>query len=147
METNYRIFAYTSSDFIKTILCRKFSKALCYGKLVFFCVEDYAFPNMVVYKISKESVRKARNEGISCEQIIEFLNTNCKKEMYEMKSKEDEKENEFVDMEAKKKFLEFLPIYNPKLLMQNNTIPLNISEQIRMWGEQIDNPEDYKEDK
>ncbi|KAK0671889.1 putative RNA polymerase II transcription factor B subunit 2 [Cercophora samala] len=60
VETNYRIYAYTSSPLQIAIL-----------KL--FCRLHMRFPNMVTARLTRESVQEAIKEGITANQIIDYL--------------------------------------------------------------------------
>lgn len=73
IETNYRIYAYTTSE-------------LQISLLAIFCDIEGRFPNMVVASISRSSVRRALLKGIGAEQIISFLKQHCHPEMYKLSS-------------------------------------------------------------
>lgn len=60
VETNFRVYAYTSSK-LQTEILR------CFTRL------EYQLPNLVVGALNKESVNHAFASGISAEQIISFL--------------------------------------------------------------------------
>lgn len=60
VETNFKVYAYTSSK-LQTEILR------CFTRL------EYQLPNLVVATLTKESVNKALGSGISAEQIISFL--------------------------------------------------------------------------
>eukprot|EP01113_Clastostelium_recurvatum_P007916 TRINITY_DN13706_c0_g1_i1.p1 TRINITY_DN13706_c0_g1~~TRINITY_DN13706_c0_g1_i1.p1 ORF type:complete len:483 (-),score=103.52 TRINITY_DN13706_c0_g1_i1:46-1494(-) len=64
VESNYRVYAYTSSP-LKIAL------------LSMFVALQYRLPNLAVGIITRESVREALVSGISAEQIITFLSTNA----------------------------------------------------------------------
>ncbi|KAK0702898.1 transcription factor Tfb2-domain-containing protein [Apiosordaria backusii] len=68
VETNYRIYAYTSSPLQIAIL-----------KL--FCRLHMRFPNMVTARLTRESVREAIKEGITANQIIEYLAAHAHPQM------------------------------------------------------------------
>ena len=68
IETNYRIYAYTSSPLQIAIL-------------QLFCRLNTRFPNMVAGKITRESIRRAVGMGITSEQIISFLDTHAHPQM------------------------------------------------------------------
>nr|APP91323.1 general transcription factor IIH subunit 4 [Penaeus monodon] len=69
IETNYRIYAYTTSELQIALLS------------IFSDIEG-RFPNMVVACISRGSVRRALLKGIGAEQIIHFLRQHCHPQMY-----------------------------------------------------------------
>ncbi|XP_059899081.1 general transcription factor IIH subunit 4 [Gadus macrocephalus] len=64
VETNYRIYAYTSSE-LQIALVALFSEML------------YRFPNVVVGTVTRESVQQAIANGITAQQIIHFLRTRA----------------------------------------------------------------------
>ncbi|KAK4199309.1 putative RNA polymerase II transcription factor B subunit 2 [Triangularia verruculosa] len=68
VETNYRIYAYTSSPLQIAIL-----------KL--FCRLHMRFPNMVTARLTRESVREAIKDGITANQIIEYLAAHAHPQM------------------------------------------------------------------
>ena len=69
IETNYRIYAYTSS-------------LLQIAILQLFCRLSTRYPNMVAGKITRESIRRAVSMGITAEQIIVFLSTHAHPQMH-----------------------------------------------------------------
>ncbi|XP_061912742.1 general transcription factor IIH subunit 4 [Entelurus aequoreus] len=64
VETNYRIYAYTSSE-LQIALVALFSEML------------YRLPNVVVAHVTRESVQQAIANGITAHQIIHFLRTRA----------------------------------------------------------------------
>ncbi|KAL8729933.1 MAG: hypothetical protein Q9166_004378 [cf. Caloplaca sp. 2 TL-2023] len=68
IETNYRIYAYTSSPLQIAILS-------------LFARLSTRYPNMVSGKMTRESVRRAINMGITGDQIIDFLYTHAHVQM------------------------------------------------------------------
>ncbi|KAJ5273585.1 Transcription factor Tfb2 [Penicillium angulare] len=60
IETNYRLYAYTSSP-------------LQISLISLFTNLKYRFPNLVTGKITRQSVRRAIEMGITAEQIISYL--------------------------------------------------------------------------
>ncbi|VFQ78451.1 unnamed protein product [Cuscuta campestris] len=64
VETNFRLYAYSSSKLHCEIL-RLFARV------------EYQLPNLIVCAITKESLYKAFQNGISAEQIISFLQQNA----------------------------------------------------------------------
>ncbi|KAF8374632.1 hypothetical protein PRIPAC_81061 [Pristionchus pacificus] len=64
VETNFRVYAYTSSSLQLAILSS------------FTCM-TYRFHDMSVGILTRDSVRKALQVGITANQIISFLKTNC----------------------------------------------------------------------
>lgn len=73
IETNYRIYAYTTSELQISLLN------------IFSDIEG-RFPNMVVASISRSSVRRAFLKGIGAEQIISFLKQHCHPQMFKLNS-------------------------------------------------------------
>ena len=68
IETNYRIYAYTSSP-LQIAILSLFSRL------------STRYPNMVSGKMTRESVRRAINMGITGDQIIDFLYTHAHPQM------------------------------------------------------------------
>ncbi|KAL8953929.1 MAG: hypothetical protein Q9222_000216 [Ikaeria aurantiellina] len=68
IETNYRLYAYTSSPLQIAILS-------------LFARLSTRYPNMVAGKMTRESVRRAINMGITGDQIIDFLYTHAHVQM------------------------------------------------------------------
>ena len=64
VETNFKIYAYTSSELQKSIL-----------KL--FISVRAAFKNMIAGQLTRDSVRTALDCGISADQIIDYLQSHC----------------------------------------------------------------------
>lgn len=64
IETNYRVYAYTSSP-------------LQIALLSLFITLKSRHPNLVTGKLTKSSVQKAVRLGITADQIINFLSTNA----------------------------------------------------------------------
>ncbi|XP_049806334.1 general transcription factor IIH subunit 4 isoform X2 [Schistocerca nitens] len=60
VETNYRVYAYTSSN-------------LQVALVGLFCELLYRFPNLAVGILTRDSVRQALRSGITADQIIGFL--------------------------------------------------------------------------
>ncbi|KAA8494333.1 General transcription factor IIH subunit 4 [Porphyridium purpureum] len=63
VETNFRVYAYTSSSFQIALLS-------------LFLDMRYRLPNLVVGHITKSSVRAAMSNGITAEQLVRFLNAH-----------------------------------------------------------------------
>ena len=68
LETNYRIYAYTSST-------------LQIATLALFATLQTRFANMVVGSISRDSIREALSRGITADQIISYLQSHAHPEM------------------------------------------------------------------
>ncbi|KAK4787591.1 hypothetical protein SAY86_011424 [Trapa natans] len=64
VETNFRMYAYSSSK-LHTEILRLFSRV------------EYQLPNLIVASITKESLYNAFENGITAEQIISFLQQNA----------------------------------------------------------------------
>ncbi|KAL2002249.1 hypothetical protein VTN02DRAFT_365 [Thermoascus thermophilus] len=68
IETNYRLYAYTSSP-------------LQISLIALFTTLKYRFPNLVTGKITRQSVRRAVEMGITADQIISYLSTHAHPQM------------------------------------------------------------------
>ncbi|KAG5648235.1 hypothetical protein DXG03_006193 [Asterophora parasitica] len=68
LETNYRIYAYTDNPLQTAVLN-------------LFVSLKYRFPNLVVGSITRDSVKKALNNGISADQIISYLISHAHPQM------------------------------------------------------------------
>lgn len=63
VETNYRVYAYTSSPLQISILS-------------LFCSVRARFANLVLARFTRTSARRALSSGITADQIIQYLSTN-----------------------------------------------------------------------
>ena len=68
IETNYRIYAYTSST-LQIAILQLFTRL------------QTRYPNMVAGKITRESIRRAVAMGITSDQIISYLTTHAHPQM------------------------------------------------------------------
>ncbi|BDD54948.1 hypothetical protein MAP00_000514 [Monascus purpureus] len=68
VETNYRLYAYTSSP-------------LQISLIALFTTLKYRFPNLITGKITRQSVRRAIEMGITADQIISYLSTHAHPQM------------------------------------------------------------------
>ena len=68
IETNFKVYAYTSSPLQIAILS-------------LFISMQTRFPNMVVGSLTRDSVREALTRGISAEQIVFYLTSHAHPEM------------------------------------------------------------------
>ncbi|KAI9846792.1 MAG: RNA polymerase II transcription factor B 52 kDa subunit [Sclerophora amabilis] len=68
IETNYRIYAYTSSP-------------LQIAVLALFTRLSTRYPNMVAGRVTRESIRRAIATGITSDQIISYLSTHAHPQM------------------------------------------------------------------
>ncbi|KKK11874.1 hypothetical protein P175DRAFT_0460813 [Aspergillus ochraceoroseus IBT 24754] len=68
IETNYRLYAYTSSP-------------LQISLIALFTSLKYRFPNLITGKITRQSVRRAIEMGITADQIISYLATHAHPQM------------------------------------------------------------------
>lgn len=68
IETNYRLYAYTSSP-------------LQISLIALFTTLKYRFPNLVTGKITRQSIRRAVEMGITADQIISYLTNHAHPQM------------------------------------------------------------------
>ncbi|EEH35285.1 RNA polymerase II transcription factor B subunit 2 [Paracoccidioides lutzii Pb01] len=68
IETNYRLYAYTSSP-------------LQISLIALFTTLKYRFPNLITGKITRQSIRRAVEMGITADQIISYLTTHAHPQM------------------------------------------------------------------
>ncbi|PLB37279.1 TFIIH/NER complex subunit TFB2 [Aspergillus candidus] len=68
IETNYRLYAYTSSP-------------LQISLIALFTTLKYRFPNLLTGKITRQSIRRAIEMGITADQIISYLSTHAHPQM------------------------------------------------------------------
>ncbi|KAL4803940.1 transcription factor Tfb2-domain-containing protein [Aspergillus unguis] len=68
IETNYRLYAYTSSP-------------LQISLIALFTTLKYRFPNLVTGKVTRQSIRRAIEMGITADQIISYLATHAHPQM------------------------------------------------------------------
>ena len=74
VETNYRVYAYTTSD-LQVSLIGLFAEPL------------YRFPNLSVFLVTRDSVRQAYKGGITAAQIVRFLRMHAHSKQVEEKNK------------------------------------------------------------
>ncbi|KAI5291501.1 RNA polymerase II transcription factor B 52 kDa subunit [Ascosphaera aggregata] len=98
IETNYRLYAYTSSP-------------LQISLIALFTSLKYRFPNLVTGKLTRQSIRRAVEMGITAEQIISYLTTHAHPQM---------RRHQAAKAAAR-----------PNLPM--SVIPPTVSDQIRLW--------------
>ncbi|PGH11439.1 hypothetical protein AJ80_07118 [Polytolypa hystricis UAMH7299] len=68
IETNYRLYAYTSSP-------------LQISLIALFTTLKYRFPNLITGKLTRQSIRRAVEMGITADQIISYLTTHAHPQM------------------------------------------------------------------
>lgn len=68
IETNYRLYAYTSSP-------------LQISLIALFTTLKYRFPNLVTGKVTRQSIRRAIEMGITADQIVSYLATHAHPQM------------------------------------------------------------------
>ncbi|KAL3475303.1 transcription factor Tfb2-domain-containing protein [Aspergillus californicus] len=68
IETNYRLYAYTSSP-------------LQISLIALFTTLKYRFPNLITGKITRQSIRRAIETGITADQIISYLANHAHPQM------------------------------------------------------------------
>ncbi|KAI9607452.1 hypothetical protein H4Q26_005974 [Puccinia striiformis f. sp. tritici PST-130] len=68
LETNYRVYAYTSNP-------------LQIAVLNLFLSLRYRFPNLVVGAVTRESIKSALSNGITADQVIIYLHTHAHPQM------------------------------------------------------------------
>ena len=68
IETNYRVYAYTSSN-LQIAILQLFTRL------------GTRYPNMVAGKITRESIRRAVGMGITSNQIVSYLTTHAHPQM------------------------------------------------------------------
>jgi transcription initiation factor TFIIH subunit 4 len=73
IETNYRLYAYTSSP-------------LQISLIALFTTLKYRFPNLVTGKLTRQSIRRAVEMGITADQIISYLATHAHPQMRKLHS-------------------------------------------------------------
>lgn len=99
IETNYRIYAYTSSP-------------LQISLIALFATLKYRFPNLITGKITRQSIRKSVEMGITADQIISYLSTHAHPQM--------RKHN-------------MSKTANPQAGVPPSVLPPTVVDQIRLW--------------
>lgn len=72
VETNYRVYAYTTS-LVEMEILRLFTRA------------DYRLPNLYVGMLTRESVQNALRAGVDAEQIVAYLRAHAHKQVRKKK--------------------------------------------------------------
>lgn len=75
LETNYRVYAYTSSP-------------LQISVLALFCDLRHRFAGMVTGRLSRPSIRRAIGHGITADQIISYLATHAHEQMHRVAARD-----------------------------------------------------------
>lgn len=75
LETNYRVYAYTSSP-------------LQISVLALFCDLRHRFAGMVTGRLSRPSIRRAIGYGITADQIISYLATHAHEQMHRVAARD-----------------------------------------------------------
>lgn len=96
IETNYRLYAYTSSP-------------LQISLISLFTSLKYRFPNLVTGKITRQSVRRAIDIGITADQIISYLHSHAHPQLRKL----------------------YAATNNTSLLP--SVLPPTVTDQIRLW--------------
>lgn len=99
VETNYRIYAYTSSP-------------LQISLIALFSTLKYRFPNLITGKITRQSIRRAVEMGITADQIISYISTHAHPQM--------RKHN-------------IAKTTNPHAGVPPSVLPPTVVDQIRLW--------------
>lgn len=118
VETNYKVYAYTSSPLQIAILS-------------LFLDLQSRFQNMVVAVLTRDSIRSALSKGITSDQIISYLTVHAHPEMYRKKQSTGEQL-----LRPKSKKLRRMLKKDPTIHRDDNsnsTIPITIVDQIKLW--------------
>jgi transcription initiation factor TFIIH subunit 4 len=99
VETNYRLYAYTSSP-------------LQISLIALFTTLKYRFPNLVTGKISRQSIRRAVEMGITADQIISYLSTHAHPQMRKYNTSKST---------------------SNAMGMPSSVLPHTVVDQIRLW--------------
>lgn len=99
IETNYRIYAYTSSP-------------LQISLIALFATLKYRFPNLITGKVTRQSIRRAVEMGITADQIVSYLSTHAHPQM--------RKHN-------------MTRTANPQAGVPPSVLPPTVVDQIRLW--------------
>lgn len=83
LETNYRLYAYTSNP-------------LRIAVLQLFTHVRSRFPNLIIGVITRESIKAALAKGISAEQVIAYLSHHAHPQMYRNVSRERQRVRRYV---------------------------------------------------
>lgn len=88
--------------------------------------------------MTEESVKRAFENNITAEQLIEFLNKNINPEKIKMMSENTQKkQNSKLTDADKKKPLEYLRLFSKEKEKENESniyaIPDNIIQQLKLW--------------
>lgn len=121
VETNFKLYAYSVSDFILKLLEH-------------FCEIQYILPNLIIGNLTRESVLKAFKNSITADQLIEFLNKNINPQKIKQMTENTHKKivNRILDDE-KRKPLEYLRLYRKETRKEEFSIPDNVIQQLKLW--------------
>lgn len=97
IETNFRVYAYTSSPFQIALLS-------------LFANLRSRHPNLVVGKITRSSIQRANQRGISAQQVVSYLNSHAHPQMRAGQAQQQQGRSG-----------------------QSSTLPATIVDQIHLW--------------
>ncbi|KAK2739276.1 RNA polymerase II transcription factor B 52 kDa subunit [Myotisia sp. PD_48] len=99
IETNYRLYAYTSSP-------------LQISLIALFTTLKLRFPNLITGKITRQSIRRAIEMGITADQIISYLTTHAHPQMRKSSSSKSSSNTAGIS---------------------GSVLPPTVVDQIRLW--------------
>lgn len=125
VETNFRVYCYTSSGLYRAIL-------------QLFCKIDVIFPNFIGGIITRERVREAFKKGITAEQISMFLNKHAHEQMYIKKDLEDEKEDPAgILVDPRDAAPVGVKKADKRISKSASVIPKNVKDQMSIWESEM----------
>ncbi|KAK5942415.1 RNA polymerase II transcription factor B 52 kDa subunit [Knufia obscura] len=119
IETNFRLYAYTSSS-------------LQIALLSLFIALRSRHPNMVTGKMTKQSVQRAIQTGITAEQIISYLATHAHPQMKRYAAAELSR-NQARQVALNASSAGVTPEATANATLQLKVIPDTIMDQISLW--------------
>ncbi|CAI8507858.1 unnamed protein product [Pichia kudriavzevii] len=122
IETNFKLYCYTNSPLQIAILN-------------LFVNLRTRFSNMVTGVITRESIRHALSNGITANQIINYLETHAHSGMVELAETEYNKKYEFESSIGNTTAIEQLRL---------EILPPTVVDQIKLWQLEMDRVEPFK---
>lgn len=116
IETNFKIYCYTSSPLQIAILN-------------LFVHMKARFPNLVTGVVSRDSIRTALVNGITAEQILNYLESHAHPGMLKLAQEEYTKKHEFQSSIGNTTAIEKLRL---------EVLPPTVADQIKLWQLEMD---------
>ncbi len=120
VESNFKVYAYTNDELDIAIL-----------KL--FMREDYRFPNLVVGRLTRNSLKEAFNKRITAKQIMKFLSAHA----HPQTQKQSQAHSLLLEIENENSIAKHFGLAKDRGLE-------SLSQQLEIWESEMNCIQDYK---